>query len=113
MSIHARRWITAALVRAVRTLAQTAVALIGTTAVIEAVDWQLVASGSALAAILSLLTSLAGLPEVDQRSEDASINVTVGTPTGRIELSGGALNGAERLADEQADEQDDDSIAGA
>lgn len=69
MSIHAREWITAALVRAVRTLAQTAVALIGTTAVIEAVDWRLVASGSALAAILSLLTSLAGLPEVDPRTE--------------------------------------------
>jgi len=56
-------WLSAALVRALRTLAQTAVALIGTTAVIEGVDWLVVASGAGLAAILSLLTSLAGLPE--------------------------------------------------
>lgn len=55
----------AALVRAVRTLAQTAVATIGTTAVISEVDWVMVASASALAAILSILNSIAtGLPEV-------------------------------------------------
>jgi hypothetical protein len=54
----------AALIRAVRTVAQTAVALIGTTAVIEAVDWALILSGSALAGLLSLLTSVAtDLPE--------------------------------------------------
>ena len=53
------------LFRSVRTLAQTAVALIGTTALIEGVDWRIVASGAGLAAILSLLTSLGGLPEVD------------------------------------------------
>ena len=58
-----RIWLVAALTRALRTLAQTAVALIGTTAVIEGVDWLVVASGAALAAVLSLLTSLAGLPE--------------------------------------------------
>ena len=56
-------WLSAALSRALRTLAQTAVALIGTTAVIEGVDWRVVASGAGLAAILSMLTSLAGLPE--------------------------------------------------
>lgn len=56
----------ATLIRAVRTFAQTAVALIGTAAVIEAVDWQVVASGAGLAALLSALTSVArGLPEVD------------------------------------------------
>ena len=55
----------AALSRAARTVAQTAVALIGTAVVVEAVDWQLVLSGSALAGLLSLLTSVAtDLPEV-------------------------------------------------
>lgn len=56
----------AALIRAVRTVAQTAVATIGTTAVIEEVRWLTVLSASALAGVLSLLTSIAtGLPEVE------------------------------------------------
>ena len=58
-----RIWLVAALTRALRTLAQTAVALIGTTAVIEGADWPVIASGSVLAAVLSVLTSLGGLPE--------------------------------------------------
>lgn len=58
------KWAKAAGIRAVKTLAQTAVATIGTTAVIAEVDWLMVASASALAALLSLLTSVAGLPEV-------------------------------------------------
>jgi ABC-type Na+ efflux pump permease subunit len=57
-------WISAAGVRAIKTFAQTAVALIGTTVAINQVDWTLVISTSALAGILSLLTSLAGLPEL-------------------------------------------------
>lgn len=58
-------WIKAALVRAIKTAAQTAVALIGTNAIgITGVDWVAVASAAALAAIVSLLTSVAGIPEV-------------------------------------------------
>lgn len=60
------RWIKAAGVRAIKTVAQTAVALIGTNAIgITEVDWIGVASGAALAGVVSLLTSLAGIPEVE------------------------------------------------
>ena len=59
-------WFKAALVRAIKTVAQTAIATIGTAAVLGAVDWILVASSSAIAGILSILTSIAGLPEVKE-----------------------------------------------
>ena len=60
------RWAKAAGVRAIKTVAQTAVALIGTNAIgITEVDWIGVSSGAALAGVLSLLTSLAGIPEVE------------------------------------------------
>lgn len=58
-------WIKAAGVRAIKTLAQTMIATIGTTAVLEDVNWAVVISASLLAALLSLLTSVAGLPEVE------------------------------------------------
>lgn len=65
-----KNWLKAAGIRALKTVAQTAVATIGTTAVMNEVDWIMVASASALAGILSLLTSLAGLPELESNSVD-------------------------------------------
>ena len=64
-----KSWIKAAGVRAIKTVAQTAVATVGTCAVLSEVNWVTVASASVLAGILSLLTSLAGLPEVEDESE--------------------------------------------
>lgn len=61
-----KSWLKAAAVRSIKTVAQTAVATIGTTAMFSEVDWLMVASTSALAGILSLLTSVAGLPEVTE-----------------------------------------------
>ncbi len=59
----------AALIRAVRTVCQTAAATVGTTAVLEEVNWLLVGSSAVLAGLLSVLSSIAtGLPEVDERS---------------------------------------------
>lgn len=63
--IFTKEWFRAAGIRAIKTVAQTAIATIGTAAVMSSVDWKMVASASVLAGILSLLTSLAGLPEVD------------------------------------------------
>lgn len=60
-----KAWARAAAIRAIKTICQTAIASIGTAAVIAEVDWKLVVSASLLAGILSVLTSLAGLPEVD------------------------------------------------
>lgn len=59
-----KTWLKAALIRAIKTVAQTAVATIGTAAVLDEVNWIAVASAAALAGILSLLTSVAGIPEV-------------------------------------------------
>lgn len=61
-----KQWWKAAGIRAIKTMAQTAVALIGTKLVIEDVEWLTVVSAAALAGLLSLLTSIGGLPEVDE-----------------------------------------------
>ena len=63
---YTKKWIKAAAVRAVKTVAQTAAATIGTSATMGEVNWVLVASSAAVAGILSLLTSVAGLPEVKE-----------------------------------------------
>ena len=59
-----KEWFKAAGIRAIKTIAQTAIATIGTAAVLGDVDWVMVASAAALAGVLSLLTSVAGLPEI-------------------------------------------------
>ena len=66
MSNKTKKWFKAAGIRAVKTVAQTAIATIGTTALITEVNWAVVAAASALAGALSLLTSVAGLPEVEE-----------------------------------------------
>lgn len=63
-------WIKAAAIRAVKTIAQAAVATISTAAVISEVDWKYCVSASILAGVLSILTSLAGLPEVKMQEGD-------------------------------------------
>lgn len=65
-----KAWIKAAGIRAIKTVAQTAVATIGTSAVIGEVNWAVVASASVLAGVLSLLTSVAGLPEVQDENTE-------------------------------------------
>ena len=65
--IFTKQWIKYAGIRALKTLCQTAIATIGTAAVMSQVNWVAVLSASCLAGILSLLTSLAGLPEVDEQ----------------------------------------------
>lgn len=63
--VFTKEWFHAAGIRAIKTVAQTAVATIGTAAVMGDVNWMMVLSASALAGVLSMLTSVAGLPEID------------------------------------------------
>ena len=65
-NVFTKAWFHAALVRAIKTFAQAAIATVGTSAVMGDVNWLIVGSASLLAAILSMLTSIAGLPEVKE-----------------------------------------------
>ena len=66
MKNNFKNWIKCAGIRAIKTICQTAIATIGTTTMFNEVDWKVVAYSSLLAGILSLLTSLAGLPELEE-----------------------------------------------
>lgn len=70
MSDKTKKWIKSALIRAVKTVAQTMVATIGTSAVISEVNWTMVVSASLLAGLLSILTSIGGLPELNTTYEE-------------------------------------------
>ena len=65
-SVSTIKWMIAAGIRAIKTMAQTAVAVIGTAAVVSSVDWKLVVSSAVVAGVVSLLTSVAGIPEVKE-----------------------------------------------
>lgn len=64
------KWLKAAGIRAIKTMAQTAIATIGTSAIISEINWAIVGSAAAVAGLLSLLTSVAGLPEVEKTPEE-------------------------------------------
>ena len=69
VSVDTQKWIKASLVRAVKTVAQTAVGIIGASTMINEVSWQVVLSASILAGITSILTSIAGIPEVKEETK--------------------------------------------
>lgn len=69
VSVNTKKWLKAAGVRAVKTVAQAAIAGIGTAAAMGQVDWKYVVSASILAGVVSILTSIAGIPEVPEETE--------------------------------------------
>lgn len=83
-----RLWWKAAGIRALKTVCQTAIAMIGTTAFLEEVNWLAVLSASALSGVLSLLTSLAGLPEVEMAKENITHELYI-SDTAPVEIEHG------------------------
>ena len=73
VSVDTKKWLKAAGIRAVKTMAQTAVAVIGTGAVLSAVDWKMELSASNVAGIVSILPSVAGIPEVEGEKSSSFI----------------------------------------
>lgn len=69
MKYDFKKWLKAAGIRALKTVAQTAIATIGSSAIISEVNWAVVGSAALLAGILSILTSVAGLPEVPEKGD--------------------------------------------
>lgn len=70
VSVDTKQWLKAAAVRAVKTVAQAAIAGIGTAAALGQVDWKYVVSASVLAGVISVLTSIAGIPEVTEKESE-------------------------------------------
>lgn len=69
VSVDTKAWVKAATVRAVKTMAQTAVGVIGASTIVSEVDWTVVLSSAAVAGVVSILTSIAGIPEVPEKTE--------------------------------------------
>ena len=69
-NVNTVEWCKKAGIRAVKTMAQTAVALIGTSAFVESVDWKMVVSGAVVSGVVSILTSVAGIPEVEAEGSE-------------------------------------------
>lgn len=69
-SVNTMKWLKKAGIRAVKTIAQTAVGVIGAGSVISAVDWKMVASAAVVAGVVSILTSIAGIPEVETEEDE-------------------------------------------
>ena len=67
VSVNTKKWVKAAVVRAVKTMAQAAISVIGSSVVISSVDWKMVVSASVVAGVVSILTSVAGIKEVEAK----------------------------------------------
>lgn len=74
MDVDTVKWVKSAGIRAVKTMAQAAIGAIGAAATMGAVDWRVVGSTAALAGVLSLLTSVAGIPEVEGTEKEVEVN---------------------------------------